>query len=1373
MKAGAYVSKICGSFEEKVNGLKGVEVRAMEGKCRYGDDQQDFLKQVKTGSPDRCKEECSETNECTYYSYPENPKDCQQAASEGKCCLLYKGGPYTYGTGAVTGQKPYMCYSLHDFVMSNDINEAKGGKKVMVSKQKDQYHVIAGICAFAGLGEITENTCMSAAHQLTLAVKGNLTKIDKSLANYPVPYGCTYNKNTFAVSYVEPPKNRWGKVAPTCDGATFDCICEKASQSRVKAELEAIKGQAPATGGGADLGAGATKGLTDLFIDKTASQHKKDCGWGRKDYGYQKSMGDKTEDDCLMSCMEAPNCNFASMAPPTGKDGPKGALRCHHFLTCYGEGEGVDKVYELKPPYMAAPQVTLDIYQNVGCKGAQTHYDGYVPSTLNSGMTGDLSSCIQFWVTPPDGGDTYSNHLMFKCDPKGSGALIMLKYEDGSCSVPSLEVFGTVQKAVQAEKCEPWTGGFCRGLASCDSTRKSFCTDGQCMCKEGDCANKDGICEKAPNPPAPAPPAPKAFVEELMGANAQEGKKFREKECVSKPRNNYVNTGINEAGELEFSSGTGISSRMPGESVKITFPAGKLMIPECKAGKIDESTEKALAAQRALAGGSGKCGPAVTVMGSHPIVTKALGDEPKAVFDQAIQRGKTGVWNTPPKWSSYQRQMWNDMDYKPSTHQVGRAVYFHWVDNCCTDKPYNKYWIVLYYWSNDQTWRIGPANKNSRSWENGQFWIISAKGGRAKCPGEESATGWEGWNEQTKTAEFLKNQYGAPLMSVSEPVLPEGEQEPQRYRYSKVLEDEDEHEMDIDSNNAKMDLDGVPDVDEFAKKRCEAKKGTFDIAKGECSGGDSDTSTALLQMGARSLSFDATGCDYATICKLATDDMSCNLLCKIDAAKKQLAFVKADIEPKMKKGMKEAEIEYKKGNKLSSMCYTIKGLIENKRIDKDGFGDNAEYMRTQAELKLTVAKYLFIDDVNMQWSVIQEEYRHFKQFKDNLVGKVRWMPIMQGPIMTQLKAHFPDVTCLFEGGDACGDDEDAEEDLEAIADGTIQDNFKGMDPIDGIKKVMAMLRQLKGKSKEEVRAIVEAAFDSYVMGPLEEKVDAVLAAVFGFVDPWVELLIQLIAAAVGSFPFVGGILAAVTSLIMSNIYGTIKSDLGDLIKGFIEDLAHNLLNNLLKATGLFDEKEVPAFDFKNGVLAAKVGVTEDMKKLGDAEKDEEEGMVQDMDGMGDTQVDLSQLSLRASRTVTRKKTRRTRRTVTVTDPPMATIVGSDSKASVAGDTTAKAGGGTLTEVKETDADMMKMLKGKAKSAAPDMKSQLMPTPDPKSGIKNQNKDEVKGTVTKKAQSMAVSTETREKAAKGVDVELADEQKSQFGEVMHGSKDKGV
>ena len=71
-----------------------VHLTSFSGYCRYEDADFDPLSYSSVTSVVECYEECQEIpNECVAFDYsPDNT---------GYECTMYKGGPYTYGTGIV------------------------------------------------------------------------------------------------------------------------------------------------------------------------------------------------------------------------------------------------------------------------------------------------------------------------------------------------------------------------------------------------------------------------------------------------------------------------------------------------------------------------------------------------------------------------------------------------------------------------------------------------------------------------------------------------------------------------------------------------------------------------------------------------------------------------------------------------------------------------------------------------------------------------------------------------------------------------------------------------------------------------------------------------------------------------------------------------------------------------------------------------------------------------------------------------------------------------------------------------------------------------------------------------------------------------
>jgi len=65
-----------------------------DGLCRYGSNKMKFLKSFDTSSSNECEGRCVDTRSCVAFAYvinTDNPANID--------CLLYSGGPYTYGNG--------------------------------------------------------------------------------------------------------------------------------------------------------------------------------------------------------------------------------------------------------------------------------------------------------------------------------------------------------------------------------------------------------------------------------------------------------------------------------------------------------------------------------------------------------------------------------------------------------------------------------------------------------------------------------------------------------------------------------------------------------------------------------------------------------------------------------------------------------------------------------------------------------------------------------------------------------------------------------------------------------------------------------------------------------------------------------------------------------------------------------------------------------------------------------------------------------------------------------------------------------------------------------------------------------------------------
>ena len=73
------------------------------GVCRYGNNSYDYIRTANVSSVHECMEDCKSTNGCVAYAY----------SSTRDFCGLYRGGPYTYGSGDTS----YMCYVVTGILM--------------------------------------------------------------------------------------------------------------------------------------------------------------------------------------------------------------------------------------------------------------------------------------------------------------------------------------------------------------------------------------------------------------------------------------------------------------------------------------------------------------------------------------------------------------------------------------------------------------------------------------------------------------------------------------------------------------------------------------------------------------------------------------------------------------------------------------------------------------------------------------------------------------------------------------------------------------------------------------------------------------------------------------------------------------------------------------------------------------------------------------------------------------------------------------------------------------------------------------------------------------------------------------------------------
>ena len=78
------------------------------GWCRYGSDDRDQMTNSNVINAQECQQHCVDKRECVAFSYESN---------NAESCQLYKGGPYTYGSGRMNttcyimqGKYDYFCY---------------------------------------------------------------------------------------------------------------------------------------------------------------------------------------------------------------------------------------------------------------------------------------------------------------------------------------------------------------------------------------------------------------------------------------------------------------------------------------------------------------------------------------------------------------------------------------------------------------------------------------------------------------------------------------------------------------------------------------------------------------------------------------------------------------------------------------------------------------------------------------------------------------------------------------------------------------------------------------------------------------------------------------------------------------------------------------------------------------------------------------------------------------------------------------------------------------------------------------------------------------------------------------------------------------
>ena len=75
-------------------------MQAFDGYCRYGSDDKNWIKELDATNKHNCYEQCQTTDGCTAFAYESN--------GPHKDCDLYRGGPYTYGSGRMNT----ICYNM-------------------------------------------------------------------------------------------------------------------------------------------------------------------------------------------------------------------------------------------------------------------------------------------------------------------------------------------------------------------------------------------------------------------------------------------------------------------------------------------------------------------------------------------------------------------------------------------------------------------------------------------------------------------------------------------------------------------------------------------------------------------------------------------------------------------------------------------------------------------------------------------------------------------------------------------------------------------------------------------------------------------------------------------------------------------------------------------------------------------------------------------------------------------------------------------------------------------------------------------------------------------------------------------------------------
>jgi hypothetical protein len=1018
-----------------------------------------------------------------------------------------------------------------------------------------------------------------------------------------VPYGCSYDLVNKKWAYGR--HEMYAEESRHCDGTVFDCICEAASESRIQADKERWKGRSAKLPNtwyfDQDLKDAVALGKLHQAMPVCEDCYV-GCGWNGQDEHGQKSLGYKAKTDCLRACFEDPSCNYAALGGEhkafeasdrqERDNGIAGGQQfvCRHFLTCtskisqYILEQEKWRVYGKETAFSASPIIQFEEFSDDNCHGkgkakkADRTMEGAIPY-------GKMTNCFQMDYCPSEKNGADPHETMQTLDSLSKYRVL------GGCAKPRSTFFKMM--------CNP-------AHLSVGAMMIEY-SDKNCLFAAIEENARDSQYE--------------TFNEDHIDGETLETLRNQKNDpvCFKIDQQAFVSVSGQQMNQKSERSG------------RFTYPHGKLSFPMCTdKSKNQDKLDELVRTRNAEA-----CAPGMKISSRDPGSKAWIGDYVKITQPFNWELAQNLKDNTGHRFMTYKGRF-----TRRPIYEMKRSSFGPW-----KTKP-----SYIYYSIRFGRWMIGENLVAIDGGDSGDMTGVMTEQHVEKHPNAQSAPPLEvKYAAESPVPARCPNQvetWGEPFESDGDLVVswveglkvhkimtPIG---PTRFRFSSILEDEGEHELDVTEENAIQTVDAVPDVDKFAQESCLRLNGNYNAKQGICETGSliklSDHGKKLLN-DVRAKQFNGAGkeiklsllqawspysndegsCDHCMQTSTSADNLKCMLECKGEEAKNKLGEIDSLIQPLQENALAAAERNYRRHSKNCEACYIIRGLITNKELDTSSLDTStlvsAEAKRKFAKEMLTSSKFFFLEDVAREWEGAKQHWELFQYSKDKLEAQVKWLPLMSGPVLSKASDMLPSIKCILSGHE-CEEEPLSAEAVTSTAT-TLKSSMENADPMSGVGATMTLLAQLKTSNSETrmqvMRDVSEATLQTHVKQPLLNRVEDLMAMSWSFVDHFVNTGIGAIASAVGVFPFVGGILSATVTMVLNYVYTTIKTAINKLVMAWVEELSsyiiQSLLNNLLPVEG----QEEATLDLKSGIQEAK----HELDKIDPVKRSQEFGLIKE------------------------------------------------------------------------------------------------------------------------------------------------------------------